>query len=246
MSYYAVYSGIVPGIYTTWNECQIQINHFPNAKYKKFNNLKDAMIFMENGQINNDFNSKKKKTSSKSIIVKENKNSSIQTIGTSDKQDLYIYTDGSCLYNGKSNAKGGIGIHFSDDQFQDISEKYKPINLSDKPTNNKMELLAILCSMKIVEKYVHLYHRIIIFTDSKYSIDCLTKYIKAWIKNDWKTKNNQPVSNKLLIQSIYNWLNNHPSVNFEHINSHTGKTDRHSKGNDIADKLAVSAANKIN
>ena len=34
----------------------------------------------------------------------------------------YIYTDGSCISNGKPDAKAGIGIFFSDDDERNLSE----------------------------------------------------------------------------------------------------------------------------
>ena len=34
--FYVVWAGMVPGIYTNWNECQKQIKGFPNAKFKGF------------------------------------------------------------------------------------------------------------------------------------------------------------------------------------------------------------------
>lgn len=34
--FYVVWSGHVPGIYDSWDECQMQIKNYPNAKYKGF------------------------------------------------------------------------------------------------------------------------------------------------------------------------------------------------------------------
>lgn len=34
--YYVVWVGKKPGIYTNWTECQAQVNHYPEAKYKSF------------------------------------------------------------------------------------------------------------------------------------------------------------------------------------------------------------------
>ena len=34
--YYVVWNGRIPGIYTSWAECQDQIKGFPGAKFKKF------------------------------------------------------------------------------------------------------------------------------------------------------------------------------------------------------------------
>ena len=40
--YYVVWSGIQPGIYTSWEECQVQISGVKQALYKAFDNLEEA------------------------------------------------------------------------------------------------------------------------------------------------------------------------------------------------------------
>jgi ribonuclease HI len=40
--YYVVWSGIQPGIYTSWEECQAQISGVKQALYKAFDNLEEA------------------------------------------------------------------------------------------------------------------------------------------------------------------------------------------------------------
>lgn len=34
--YYVVWSGVCPGIYTTWDECQMQVKNFKGARFKSF------------------------------------------------------------------------------------------------------------------------------------------------------------------------------------------------------------------
>jgi ribonuclease HI len=40
--YYVVWEGYEPGIYSSWNECKLKIQNYPNAKYKSFPNLEEA------------------------------------------------------------------------------------------------------------------------------------------------------------------------------------------------------------
>ena len=40
--YYVVWKGISPGIYTSWTDCQLQINGFTGAIYKSFKTLEGA------------------------------------------------------------------------------------------------------------------------------------------------------------------------------------------------------------
>lgn len=44
--YYAVRVGKTPGVYGTWDECKVQVNGFPGAKYKSFGTLKEAEDFV--------------------------------------------------------------------------------------------------------------------------------------------------------------------------------------------------------
>lgn len=44
-AYYAVQKGRKPGIYLSWSECQAQVSQYPNARFKKFQDLKSAELF---------------------------------------------------------------------------------------------------------------------------------------------------------------------------------------------------------
>ena len=158
-----------------------------------------------------------------------NNNNNLNIIGNNI---LVIYTDGACSNNGKKNAKAGIGIYI--DNMYSISEK-----LEGKQTNQRAELYAILKSLKIIN--INDYTSIIIYTDSQYSINCITKWIKNWIKNNWKDKHNKPVKNKDLIEPIYNIYKTNNNIKFTHILAHTNLQDCHSLGNNKADMLARQA-----
>tara|TARA_B000000475_G_scaffold263469_1_gene249996 strand:- start:444 stop:947 length:504 start_codon:yes stop_codon:yes gene_type:complete len=147
---------------------------------------------------------------------------------------LYIYTDGACTNNGKRNAKAGIGI-YSPNLFN-ISEK-----LIGHQTNQRAELYAILKALQLTD--ILEYDSIHIYTDSMYSINCLTKWIFKWIKNDWLDFKKKPVKNKDLILQIYTILYNHNHIHLHHILAHTNKTDTHSIGNSYADDLARKSIN---
>lgn len=229
--FYSVHLGRIPGIYTTWTQCQEQVSKYPGAKFKKFSNQKEAKYFLEFGE-------EKTKINKKNPVVVVPKLESPKTISKDCSPEvLYIYTDGSCPGNGKKGCRGGVGVHFKDSKHEDIS-----YCCYDSPTNQKMELLAIQKALETVLPCKEQYKRIELYTDSKYSIDCLTKYIVIWNKNNWKTTKNEPVKNKEIIQAIEKLKIQFKNLSFIHINSHTGKQDQHSLGNEQADRLAFSAA----
>ncbi|TPX57089.1 hypothetical protein SpCBS45565_g08270 [Spizellomyces sp. 'palustris'] len=45
-SFYAVRSGRVPGIYSTWDECKSQVDGFPKSRFKGFKTRQEAEAFM--------------------------------------------------------------------------------------------------------------------------------------------------------------------------------------------------------
>tara|TARA_Y100000739_G_scaffold228478_1_gene240368 strand:- start:658 stop:1185 length:528 start_codon:yes stop_codon:yes gene_type:complete len=143
--------------------------------------------------------------------------------------NINIYTDGACINNGKKNAKAGIGIYISDDFT--ISEK-----LIGLPTNQRAELYAILKALLAID--ILNYKNINIYTDSMYSINCITKWVKGWKKNGWKDSKKKDVKNKDLIDNIDKIYSKYNHIHFNHVEAHTNKTDIHSICNDKADKLA--------
>ena len=160
----------------------------------------------------------------------------IKKIPIYDKDRDFVFTDGSCINNGKKNAYGGYGIFFSKNNVKNVSQRMK-----GKVTNNKAELTAILESLKLMTPESKYY----IVTDSDYSINCVTKWYRGWEKNGWKNKKGDPIKNPELIQPIIELLKA-LNVKFIHVNSHLPKPDDKSSmeyklwyGNDKADELAV-------
>lgn len=52
--YYAVRAGRIPGIYTSWEECKVQIDGYKSASYKSFKTAGEAAEFMNLGKITTD------------------------------------------------------------------------------------------------------------------------------------------------------------------------------------------------
>jgi len=149
---------------------------------------------------------------------------------------LYVFTDGACKNNGKKNASAGYGVHFPNKELDDRygSFCYTPI------TNQRAELYAIYKTIKylIKTKAVEKYELIEINTDSQYSINCVTLWVKKWEKNDWKVADGSKVKNVDLIKPIRNHLKKYLNIKFIHVKAHTGKDDFASVANAVADELA--------
>lgn len=159
---------------------------------------------------------------------------------------MIIYTDGSTLNNGKSNAIGGIGIYIPK---LTCEISYKLVSTNNiKITNQLSELLAIMHSLEYIQDKQFDDDIIYIYTDSQYSINCMTKWCKNWQKNNWKNTKNKTIENYLLITRLYNLINNfHKNIIFKHVRSHSKEPDKNTEeyshwlGNNKADKLATTS-----
>ncbi|XP_065161243.1 ribonuclease H1 [Atheta coriaria] len=148
-----------------------------------------------------------------------------------DGDYIVVYTDGACPNNGKGGAKAGIGVWFGENHPLNVG---KPCP-GNRQTNNAAEILACAEACKIAE--MNDLAKIQINTDSKFVIDCVTKWMPNWKRNNWKTAAGKDVINKeelLILEKNANILND---VKYKHVNGHAGI-----QGNEGADQLAVKGA----
>lgn len=87
--YYAVKIGKTPGVYSTWDECKIQVDGFPGAAYKSFSTLEAAREYIT---IENNFEKS----------VSDNLNEAIAYVDGSYSKELLKYSFGCVIqYNNK-------------------------------------------------------------------------------------------------------------------------------------------------
>ena len=99
-------------------------------------------------------------------------------------------------------------------------------------TNNRMELMAAIEGLNALKRPC----RVTLSTDSRYVMDGLTKWIKGWQKNGWKTAAKQPVKNADLWQALLAAAKPH-RIEWTWVKGHAGHPD-----NERADRLASDAA----
>ncbi|MCB9185390.1 MAG: ribonuclease HI [Flavobacteriales bacterium] len=135
---------------------------------------------------------------------------------------IVIYTDGSALGN---PGPGGYGIVLSfKGQYKEVSQGYR------LTTNNRMELLAIIVALEMLKVSDR---EVIIYSDSKYVIDSVTKgWVFGWVKKGFKGKKNADLWKRFL--QIYP----KNKVKFQWVKGHANIP-----GNERCDKLAVAASN---
>ena len=155
---------------------------------------------------------------------------------------IIVFTDGSCINNGKKYAKAGYGIYFPNNEFDNVSKSF----LNQPITNQRAELYAILKTLQIIfDKDNISVDQVNIYTDSQYSMNCVTTWIKTWINNGWKSKDGKPVKNLDIIKPIHEYIKkNYGKIFFYHVKAHTENKDFNSIGNDKADVLAKNGLNQ--
>ncbi|MEH3040101.1 MAG: ribonuclease HI [Sphingomonas paucimobilis] len=136
-----------------------------------------------------------------------------------------IATDGACKGNPGRGGWGAV-LRAADGRERELSGGEKVT------TNNRMELMAAIEGLKALKRPC----RVILSTDSRYVMDGLTKWIKGWQKNGWKTAAKQPVKNAELWQDLLAAARPH-RIEWVWVKGHAGHPD-----NERADKLASDAA----
>lgn len=156
-------------------------------------------------------------------------------------KNIDVFTDGSFMK--KNKILCGYGVHFPNKELPDISRSFK----HPPCTNQRAELYAIYVAIVTIKKHIPDFDEIHIYTDSDYSIQTLTKWMYKWAKNNWQTADKQPVKNLDIIRDLlYDVIGKRKNkITFTHVYSHTGKKDKLSIGNEMADKLATSGALKM-
>ncbi len=144
---------------------------------------------------------------------------------------IIVYTDGSCMRK-KDHIFCGYGVYYPNGEIKNIS---KPFTQSKPVTHQGAELYAIYKAIKKVVK-AYAFNKLMVYTDSQYSIDCVTKWIVEWKKNNWKTSKNKDVLHSKIIKNIDKYLSDYSGkIEIKYVPTK-------SEGNIDADELAKSGA----
>lgn len=232
MPYYAVKKGVKTGIWESWADIKPLVSGYFGAKFRKFENLEDARVFLGDVATNSE--------------IRASEHRSPQQDGASDVQqdechqkenEIVIFCDGACSGNGKANAKAGYAV---------VLPFYEQLNgawaLSGEPcTNNRAELMGIIKSFEIAAIIDHTCKKtVIIYTDSMLIVNSVSTWIKKWQKKNWKKSDGTDVLNQDLLKRIIEFQKVRKNE-IRHVRAHTGRTDFWSVNNDKVDKLARSS-----
>ena len=132
-----------------------------------------------------------------------------------------IFTDGAC--SGNPGAGGWGAILRYNDVTKEISGG------EPDTTNNRMELKAVISALSMLKEACN----ITLYTDSRYVMDGIEKWIANWKQNGWKTANKKSaVKNIELWQKLDELCQMH-EIRFVWVKGHAGHTE-----NERCDELA--------
>jgi ribonuclease HI len=136
-----------------------------------------------------------------------------------------IFTDGACKGN---PGPGGWGVILR------LGDNEKELSGSDRATtNNRMELTGAIRGLTALKEPCE----VELFTDSRYVIDGITKWIFGWQKSGWVNAAKKPVANAELWRELLAATRPH-KIKWTWVRGHAGHAE-----NERVDKLASDAAN---
>jgi len=174
---------------------------------------------------------------------------------------LPVYTDGSCINNGKRGAVGGIGVFFGHGDTRNVSECVEfGDDTQGKVTNQTAELLACVRAIErgllrapdgitaVSPQAVKGDIIMTIYTDSEYVAKAMNTWAAGWATNGWKTANGRQVANIGLMKTLYD-LKKRTGTRFQHVPAHgteprdcRSMAHAHWEGNKMADEFATAAS----
>ncbi len=225
--HYVVWKGRETGIFTTWAQCKAQVDGFAGARFKSFPTLDEAETAFGSKP-------KLKAPKTKANIVK--KASKLKLVPLSQEQidampfEVKIYTDGACDPN-PGEAGTGLSVYKNNE----LSELWYGLYQSFG-TNNTAELRGLNQALLLAKEKLSQGNTVGIFCDSKYSIDCITKWAIGWEEKGW-TKSGGEIKNLDIIKPAYALYQEIASkITIYHVNGHVGI-----EGNELADRMSVLA-----
>jgi len=184
-----------------------------------------------------------------SLLFKTVKVSAVKTTaGAASLPDvgvLTVYTDGSCLRNGKPDARGGYACYLPGSP--DRSGGWPLSTAGGRPTNNRAEFSAFLKAVEIADALdpdavePGAARTLLVVTDSELLQKTVARWLPAWRKKGWRKSDGAPVANLDLCKRMADACDRRAIV-VKHVRAHTDGADADSVGNRHADDLALRAA----
>lgn len=151
---------------------------------------------------------------------------------------IIIFTDGSSRGNPGPGGWGAIIVY--PEQSRMGNKKVKELGgREDHTTNNRMEMTAALSALTYIQEQ-KISGSITVNTDSSYLINGITKWVKGWAKNNWRTATKEPVVNQDIwekLVDVVDALETQSDITWSYLKGHSGIP-----GNERCDEIATAMA----
>lgn len=227
--FYVIWKGEKTGVYNNWNEVKSYTQGRADAQFMGFSSQKEA---------EEAFNSTYTKAlttralSAPTNLTTKNISSPSNSNSPTISFDYQIYCDGACSPNPGASGTGMVVY-----KHKKIHEYWYGLYEANG-TNNTAELNGLLTSFRYAKNLLNDKNiKIEILSDSKYSIDCITKWAKGWKQKGWTRGKGEEIKNLSIIQQCYEiYTSIASSIRIKHVKGHANI-----EGNELADRMAVYA-----
>jgi ribonuclease HI len=149
---------------------------------------------------------------------------SVSLMYSKEMEKVVIFSDGASKGNPGPGGWGAVVV--SGEQVVEVGG-YEKLT-----TNNRMELRAAIEGLNAVRSKDA--KQTILYTDSSYVINGITKWVHGWKKNGWRTKDKKPVINQDLWMSLDAAVAGHGrDIEWTYVGGHVGVV-----GNERVDRIA--------
>lgn len=232
--FYVVWQGHTPGIYTTWDEAKRQVDKFPGAKYKSFPSESEAKTAFAQSANKAIFSTKSAVSKGAKPSTLSNKTSAAEHQPQALSEfDLVLYTDGGCDPN-PGKAGSGVAVY----RKGELADLWYGL-FNPKGTNNTAELNALHEAIKMAASALADNLTVRIYSDSQYSINCISNWAYGWKAKGWTRKGGEIANLDLIKQAhaLYDQLKDR--LELVHVAAHVGI-----EGNELADRMSIYAVDK--
>lgn len=146
-----------------------------------------------------------------------------------EKGQIAAYSDGACRGN---PGPGAWAFVIQTDDGALLHEDFATELLT---TNNRMELKGVIMGLQFLLEKGYQARQIVYFTDSRYVVDGITKWIAGWKARGWKKADKKTPENLELWQRL-DELNGQLRVKYVWVKGHAGHEQ-----NEYCDRLANKA-----
>ncbi len=154
-----------------------------------------------------------------------------------------IFCDGACSANGTRNAKAGWAwAYWPGRAVGEPAHNGGGVPIAPA-TNQRAELTAILEALRWWRGLDG--GSMTLYTDSMYSINCMTTWGPGWKRKGWKRAGGEPLQNlDLIVPMVDLWANEAVGRGWQiqHVRGHQTGSSPEAWGNNWVDRLAVIAA----